>query len=229
MLSLRTTVVACTLLAAMPVVAHDAWVDAKPGATHDILYGHKDPEAYPSKKVTSLKAWDASQKEVPFDRIESAKGLAIKAKADVAMYVLDFDNGYWTKVGKESKNIGKKEAPNGTGSSHPLKFSKTIIKWEPWTTRPVGQRIEIIPMIERAPKANSNMPVLLLLDGKPLANQMIENNSNEKGPKTDAQGKATVKVVKGVNRFATDHDIALKDDPNADKLSLTAALVFIAQ
>jgi nickel transport protein len=57
---------------------------------------------------------------------------------------------------------------------------------------------------------------------------MVENNSNEQGPKTDADGYVTVMVVKGQNRFATDHDIDQPNDPDAKRLSLTAAFVFIA-
>lgn len=58
---------------------------------------------------------------------------------------------------------------------------------------------------------------------------MVENNSNEQGPKTDENGYVTVTVLKGVNRFATDHDIKQTNEPDAPRLSLTAALVFMAK
>lgn len=69
----------------------------------------------------------------------------------------------------------------------------------------------------------------LLFEGKPLSNQMVENNSNEQGPKTDENGFVTVTVLKGINRFATDHDIKQPNDPDALRLSLTASLVFMVQ
>ncbi len=58
---------------------------------------------------------------------------------------------------------------------------------------------------------------------------MVDNNSNEQGPKTDVNGYVTVTVLKGTNRFATDHDISQPNQPDAQRLSLTAALVFVAK
>ena len=96
--------------------------------------------------------------------------------------------------------------------------------------RPLGQRIEFVPQgLTELPKAGASLRLRLLLDGKPLGNQMVENNSNEQDPKTDANGYVTVTVLKGMNRFATDHDIAQPTDANGRRLGLTAALVFVAK
>ena len=122
------------------------------------------------------------------------------------------------------------QLPAGTDPSHPLKFSKTIVSWQPWMNRALGQRIEFVALsADHAPKAGSQLRLKLLLDGKPLGGQMVENNSNEQGPKTDAAGNVTVTVVKGINRFATDYNIHQQNDPDAQRLSLTAALVFVVQ
>jgi nickel transport protein len=152
-----------------------------------------------------------------------------------ALFALEFDNGYWVKVGdeKESRNVRKSALPAGTAggqSSHPLKFSKTMLRWAPWMGKALGQRIEFVPVgLTAMPRVGSQLKLRLLLDGKPLANQMVENNSNETGPKTDAKGEVTVTVLKGINRYATDHDIMQANMPDAERLSLTAALVFAAK
>lgn len=220
---------------ALNALAHDAWVDPLGGPVYKILYGHKIPEPYRTAKVTSLKVLDARQQPLKFTRTESAAGLAITPVDRPALFVTAFDNGYWVKVGdeKESRNVRKSALPAGTvggQSSHPLKWSKTMLSWAPWMARPMGQRIEFVPLgLGAMPAAGSPLKLRLLLDGKPLANQMVENNSNETGPKTDANGEVTVKVLRGINRFATDHDIMQATQPDAQRLSLTAALVFVAK
>ena len=111
----------------------------------------------------------------------------------------------------------------------PLKFARTPLK-DGVSITPLGQRIEFVPVgLTGLPKAGSQLKLHLLLDGQPLAGQMVENNSNETGPKTDTNGDVTVTVLKGINRFATDHDIMQANMPDAQRLSLTAALVFVAK
>lgn len=222
---LAAVVIVCS---ALIVMAHDAWVMPGSGPVYAILYGHKIPEKYDAVKVTSLKVFDAAQKPLTFKQMKTAQGIAVKVNAGKpALFALEFDNGYWVKVAGESKNVRKSEMPEGTDPVHPLKFSKTIISWQPWMNKPLGQRIEFVPVdAVAAPKAGAKMRLQLLLDGKPLSGQMVENNSNEMGPKTDANGYVTVTVLKGANRFATDHDINQPDDTDAQRLSLTAALVF---
>ena len=220
---------------ALTTLAHDAWVDPLGGPVYKILYGHKQPEPYPAIKITLLKVLDAQQKPLKFARTDTPNGLSITPTGRPALFALEFDNGYWVKVGteKEPRNVRKSSLPAGEASgqsSHPLKFSKTMLSWAPWMAKAVGQRIEFVPVgLTALPKPGSTLKLHLLLDGKPLANQMVENNSDETGPKTDANGDVTVTVRKGINRYATDHDILQANLPDAQRLSLTAALVFVAK
>lgn len=216
---------------ALSVLAHDAWVEPVAGPIYRILYGHKIPEPYKPIKVTSVKVFDENKRSLQFSKIVTKEGLSVKTKSGTpAMFALEFDNGYWVTVSGVTKNVRKSQMPEGTNPSHPLKFSKTIKSWQSWMKKPLGQRIEFVPVeFSEAPKAGSQLKLQLLLNGKPLSGQMVENNSNEQGPKTDENGFVTVTVLKGQNRFATDHDINQPNDPDAQRLSLTAAFVFIAK
>ncbi|TGE20198.1 DUF4198 domain-containing protein [Hymenobacter elongatus] len=227
----QLTLLALVLAAGgLRALAHDAWVDALGGPVYKIFYGHKQPEPYSATKVTSIKVLDTMQKPIKYTKAEIPGGLALTPSTKPALFALEYDNGYWVKVNGESQNVRKSAMPTGTDASHPLKFSKTMLSWASWMAKPLGQRIEFVPVGLRAmPKAGSTMKLHLLLDGKPLAGQMVENNSNEKGPKTDANGDVTVTVLKGINRYATDKDIMQTTDPDAQRLSLTAALVFVAK
>ncbi len=225
---------AATALLALPLLAHDAWVDPFGGPVYQVFYGHKVPEPYQAAKVTTLQVLDAQQHFLPYTRQPTAKGLSIKPTGKPVLFVLDFDNGYWTKTpqDKESRNVRLTTEPAGAGGigSHPLKFSKTVLSWQPWMFKPVGQRFEFVPeAFTGALKAGQPFKVRLLLDGQPVANAMVENNSNEEGPRTDASGEVTVTLVKGINRLANDLDLNQLADPDATRLSLTAALVFVAE
>lgn len=217
------------VLIALPVLAHDAWVEPAGGTVFHIYYGHKIPEPYEASKVTSLKVYDAAQKKVNYTQIKTKEGVDVKtAKGKPALFVLDFDNGYWVRMGGESHNVPKDEVKDGD-ASHPYKCSKTMLNWQPWMAKPQGQHIEFVPVgITALPAAGSALRLQLLVDGKPVGGQMVENNSNETGPKTDSDGFVTVTVIKGVNRFATDYDVADSHDPVAKRVSLTATLVFAA-
>lgn len=132
---------------ALSVLAHDAWVEPVSGPIYRILYGHKLPEAYKRDKVTSIKVYNASQQPLKFNNVNTKDGLSIKVNnGSPAMFALEFDNGYWVKVGNGIKNIRHSQMPEGTNPSHPLKYSKTIIKWQNWMDKPLGQRIEFIPV-----------------------------------------------------------------------------------
>ncbi len=209
--------------------AHDAWVMPSKGPVYNIFYGHKEPETYRMEKVTSIAVWDKNQNAIPYYKMEGEENMSIRLKQNTpALFALSFDNGYWVTIGDEHINKRISDMPEGTKPSHPLKYSKTIMDWQNWMAKPVGQRIEFIPVeaSDKAPKAGSKLKLQLLLDGQPLAGQRVENNSNEKGPKTDANGMVTVTILKGINRFATDYDLMQEIDPDAKRLSLTAALVF---
>jgi nickel transport protein len=212
------------------VVAHDAWVAPGKGPVFHILYGHKIAEKYVPTKVTALHVLDSDQRELPFQRKNDSNGVSIRlTKGTPAVFVLDYDNGYWVKLNGKSINVRHSLQPEGTDAVHPLKYSKTVMSWLPWLAKPLGQRIEFVPVsVKKSPRAGSQITLRLLLDGKPLSGQMVENNSDERGPSTDANGEVTVTVLQGINRFATDYDIHQKD-PDASRLSLTAAFVFIAK
>ncbi len=219
---------------AVQLLAHDAWVEPGTGPVFRVLYGHKAPEPYKFAKVTLVNPLDAEQHPLKFSRTETSDGLTIKTTGGrPVLFTVEFDNGYWVTVDNKRRNVRQSQLPAGTKStdpSRPLKFSKTMLTWQPWMARPLGQRIEFVPQgLTAMPKAGSGLRLQLLLNGKPLGGQMVENNSNEQGPKTDTNGYVTVTVLKGMNRFATDHDITQPNDADGRRLGLTAALVFVAQ
>ncbi len=216
--------------------AHDAWVHPGRGPRWPVYYGHKVYERFPIAKIAALDAIDANGRKLAWTKEEDGDGVSIRvAKGTPAMFVLTYDNGYWVKGPGEGgnmsyMNVGRPQLDQGTAPLHPFKFAKTVLSWQPWMSKPVGQRVELVPLDFRGtPKAGGQLRLRLLFEGKPLADQMVENNSSEEGPRTDGDGYVTVTVAPGMNRFASDFALPKSDDPKADKVSLTAVLVFVAE
>ena len=225
------TIVALSILVASnSATAHDSWVAPVDGPVFPVHFGHKSPQDYAAAKVKTVTVFDASHALLTAEISRDAKGASVKASGKPAMLLVEFDNGFYTKVDGKSVQLSKRDAPAGSTTNHPMKSGKTILQWASWMTEPVGQRLEVLPVdASAAPKAGSKFQVRVLLDGKPVAGVMVENNSNEAGPKTDADGRATLTLVKGINRLAVDYDIPMKDDPDTDKLGLNASLVFMTK
>ena len=210
--------------------AHDAWVALASAAPYPVLYGHEATEPYPAEKVKSIQAFDAQGIEIPVAISRDANGASARPAAPPAMFSVYFDNGFYARVDGVSRNVGKRDAPGATQSSHPLKWGKTIASWGPASFAPLGHRIEIVPMrFEGSPKPGGSMTVVVLLDGKPLPDAKVDVVGAGQHAMTDAGGTATIKVGSGVTRLSVDHRIATPTDPDADTLSLDAALVFAAR
>jgi nickel transport protein len=222
--------VAGIALCATAAQAHDAWIAPTSGPVYPVHSGHKDPAPFPGSKVQAVRVLDSQQNELPASIAAGATGADVTVSGAPAMLLVFFDNGFWVKEPSGSRNVSKLESTSATSGSRPLKWGKTITQWTAWSGMPMGQRIEIVPVgISVAPKAGSKLTVQVLLNGKPLPGVMVENNSNETGPTTDASGFATLTLTSGQQRIAIDHDVPVKNDPKTDKLVLNASLVFVAQ
>lgn len=218
------------LLWSLAAQAHDAWVAPGPGPVWPVLYGHEVPSAYAPDKVKAVRAFDAAGDAVALERVRGADGIGVRTTAVPALFTVDFDNGFFSRVDGKSVNLGKREAPRGTQSSHPVKWSKTVLAWGPRAFEAVGQRLEIVPRpFDGEPTAGRSMTLQVLLDGKPLAGARVERVGGGQPLQADAQGLLRYPVVAGDQRLSVEHRIATPDDPDADTLAMNASLVFVAR
>lgn len=246
-----------TLALAIPalVAAHDLVL--VPEASGDLLvkFGH------PSD-------WQATDKERLIDlRIEGdggsridrssliARGLNfqarhVRATGKATLVSGRYDNGLWVQVpsstGKPTYyNTSKALFPEGGASMTAIKFAKALYPsandLEVYK-RPVQHMIELVPQANpAAARAGGRMRVLVLLNGRPLADVGVEvtdsaTTSGEGQPsfKTDATGVAEVPIRRGgLNVLSVDHEImndgsvapAMKILP-VDKIAMIATYAF---
>lgn len=208
--------------------AHEAWV-ALEGSRHAVFYGHLDkPVSSDPAKIRMLSAFDRNGKSLATD-VQAGTPMTVAAPG-AALFVLDFDNGVWTKTTEGSKNLPKRQVPGALFAAHSLKYGKTVLTWSQAVGQPRGQRFEVVPLFAEAPQAGSSVSVQVLYEGKPLADATVQLEGYERpSAKTDANGKATLSLGKsGMQMLVAQHTrhIATAD---ADDEKLSANLVFEAR
>lgn len=209
--------------------AHDAWVEKRDGE-FVVLYGHGEMhDPYDPARVKEVKGFDIKGNAVPVEIIKKKDGASLSPKGEVAMITLVFDNGYWVKTTDGWKNISKREAKEYIESIHSIKYGKTYLAWSDAFAKPVGMRLEIIPLTDplSAKVGYKNFQIKVLYEGKPLEGAKIGTGGHTIDKTTDKDGIATIGIFrKGINVISARHRVPLKDNPDADMISLGTVITF---
>lgn len=214
--------------------AHDTWVEKKDGQ-FVVVYGHADVgkiETYDTSKIKEVRVYGVDGNIVQVVLEKEGYPAIIKPKSGAAIITLYFDNGFWSKTPDGWKNKPKKEQPDGVESSHSVKYSKALLKWHDRFSKPLGMNFEIVPLENPfVLKQGGKLPVKVFYDGKPLEGAVIKAGGYQgEEIKTGSDGTASVAIDKtGFIMIAASHKIPLKDNPDADVLSLSANITFEAK
>lgn len=216
------------LFLALPLTAHEAWIELE-GPDHVIIYGHSaEGQAYDPDKIKKVKAYSTAGEEIEV-ALEPASGhvKAVPAKGAILL-TLDFDNGFWSEMDGEFRNEAKTLTGASEGSRS-LKFGKTVLSWDEQITKPVGQLLEIVPLNPTLIQKYDQVAVQVLYKGKPLADAKV-HAGGEHGSEVligDKLGIVRVPVVSGPQRITTSYRIPYSG-PEADFTNLSANLYFSA-
>jgi len=210
-------------------LAHDVWIEKK-GKDFVVLYGHGvNTETYDPDKVKEVKAYSIDGSIVQVKVEKEGYPVIIKPKGKTALIYLFFDNGFWSKTPDGWKNKPKKEVPDALESSHSIKYSKAILKWSNKFSKPLGMKMEIVPLKNPLSlKVGDSLPLKVFLDGQPVEGASVNvGEYHKEALKTDKNGIAEIKIEKsGFQIVSANIKIPLKDNPNADILSLSAIITF---
>jgi len=221
-------------LAVSAAEAHAVWIAQRTGEL-TVVYGHgaaDDP--YAPAKVKAISGFTASGASAGVESVAREKNLIVQPAPDAALLTIYFDNGYWTeRANGKWENVGKSVVPDAKSAGHYVKHALAILHPLPEPARPTDLKLQILPLADPlALRAGQELPVRVLLDGKPLAGAtLIADYTNEpdgKGPVTDAHGEARVIVSNnGLNVIALSHAEKLEGDPDADERGHMATLSFM--
>lgn len=212
-----------------PSVAHDTWV-GQDGSALVVKWGHGDKlDPYKPESVKEAKGFDASGQMVAVTIKPQNGKVALAPAKEPAALTLVFASGPWVKTPEGYKSVSKREAKDVIESMKGLTYNKNIWQWSDSFAKPLGGKMEIVPLKNPLTlKVGDNLPFLVLYDGKPLAGATVTAEGVEKNYlKTDATGRAEVAVKKsGLNVVKANFRTPTPNDPDADILSETANLVF---
>jgi nickel transport protein len=217
------------LLALAPEAsAHDFWMDRR-GPDFLLVFGHGDQrEEFDPAKVKTVKAFGPEGREVEVRREKNEKGLLLRPAASPSWIFAEIDNGYWSKTIYGWKNLPKRKASRVVEAIRSWYYSKALVSW----SEALGSPMTGIPLditLLKNPldmKTGDLLPIQVFLRGKPAEGLEVEGRDHAVISKTDREGKGMVKVGKGRQSISVDYKEPLKDDPDADFLTLTSTLTF---
>ena len=216
--------------------AHDIWMEKRNGDI-GILYGHGlkiDP--YDPEKIKDVKGFDNKGKAVEVVIVKQKESALISPKGEAVTISIFFDGGYRVKTTEGSKKLTKREAKGNfeiIESIRSQKYSKAMVGQSDVFLKPIGLRLEIVPQKDPfAIKVGKTLPIKVLFGGKPLEGAIIKagctyERTLKEYPATDKDGIANIVIEKSGNQIiATSYKTPLKDDPDADILSISTNMVF---
>lgn len=210
--------------------AHDTWV-GKGAEGLVVLRGHdgQGGEPYKPEYVKEAKAFGANGKEQAIAIKPAGDKALLSTTPDPAMVAIVYNSGAWVKTPEGWKNVSKREAKDVLESAKGIAYSKNLFQWHDSFTKPIGAKMEIVPLKNPLSlKVGDSLPVLVLYGGKPLAKIGLKSGGHGQDEiTTNAQGQAAIALKKpGFTVISANLRTPLPNDPDADVLSETANLTF---
>lgn len=227
--------------------AHDLWISTeqseKDKPLHNLAgWGH----TFPDTEEIKLEDLDPAFVIGPAGRIETKEGdkqdYFTNAPLTEGSYVAIGGRKaqYRTKTPYGYKPLPKSQSPDAETCSYSVKFAKAIVnigKALGDVSKPVGQTLEIIPLVNPAEvKAGGVLPVKILYDGQPLPKTQVfatfagfskDAGSYAFAGRTDQEGKVNLQVWSpGQWLLLAKHELDHPNPNECDKLSYGSALTF---
>lgn len=221
-------IAAIFLFQASTVSAHDYLIEQK-GPDLLLFYGHgAQAMEFETAKVSKLKAIDAQGKDLQVQKEKRDKALLLKVSGQPAVVMAEIDNGYWSKTIYGWKELPKRKASRVVEAIRSLYYTKVLLSWTGAVQDTAGSaRLSIVPMENPfVIKSGAQLPVRITGNGKPLPGVEVIGFDHAKRGKTDNDGVIRIPVNAGLNLVTVEYKEPIKDDPDADAISLTATLTF---
>ena len=210
------------------VSAHDFWIDQK-GKEFLLIYGHgTQREDFDFSKVKTIKAFGQGGREIEVRKEKKEKALLLQPTEPPSWIFVEIDTGYWSKTIYGWKNLPKRKASRVVEANHSLYYSKALLAWNDAAQSHIDiAQLDIVLLKNPFElKPGDQLPIRVFYYGKPIAGVDVEGRDHEIVSTTDREGMAGVRISEGHQLISVSHNEPIKDDPDADYLSLTATLTF---
>lgn len=232
--TLTTLLAAGVVATASAAAAHTAWLerDAQPGTWKLMFGGHQGrPEPATPRKLKEVTAVDVRGRPLKVNRTVNGSDVRLSIPGEPAMIALHYDNGIHTRTAMPGPSVERpmNQVPGAVSATAARKYGKTVVRWAPVVTRPIGQPLEVIPMSATQPRAGQPMRVQVRLDGRPAAGIKIGRGEDNTQTATDANGVAIFTPTAGYNKLWAGRRIETRGDPRYTQLSYEYLLSFDAR
>lgn len=224
------------LLGSQILMAHHVWLEPQ-GSDLLVAWGHgKDIAKYNPDFVRNPQAYDCAGKSLPVQINKKTDAVSLSFEVKPAVVTVDFDAGCWVKTTEGYKNETKQEAKGKytvLQAWRVRQYAKALLRQCESYANPTGLAFEIVPQKDPYAMAPGEvLPILVLYDGKAVQGATIQlgdarHDKTDDALVTDQDGKAQVKLTsENTQLINATTKIPLKDDPDADVLTLSTTLIF---
>lgn len=228
-------------------LAHDMWLTVdKPQINQPLhimaAYGH----AFPQGEGTEKERLTPVHVRGPQGRLETKPGEQLDfftvSPLGKGSYVVVGGRApqWYSKTPEGYKDAPKDQVPGALACLRSAKYVKAVVNLGGAAddlSKPVGQTLEIVPLVNPGSlKQTGQLPVLVLFEGKPLANAEVEAtfagfsqeaNTFAFAGQTGKDGKAVVKLWHpGLWLVVAKHEVAFANPALCDKDMHAATLTF---
>ena len=223
-----------TLFVATTTWGHSAWLQKRQGE-FVVVYGHgPSDDSYAPEKVAKVKGYDANGKALKVSKKKTNGGyVPLNLTEGTALVALKFDNGFWSQDAKGKwHNLPKSKVTGAKQGGHYVKNSLTIV--DDFTSLPKSFDIPLVIIPQSNPlklHSGDEIRIRVMFNGRPMAKTNVIGDYVNQGSRvsaiTDDDGYATLTIRnQGLNVIFVSKDETLKNNPDADKLSIMATLAF---
>lgn len=182
------------------VNAHGIWVEERLDQKQIVLGEGPTDNAYKPSSVKFVNGYSESLHKVAVPVIDKGDHAVLNIDKDISMLGAYFDYGFWTKdKSGKVQNLPMNQVVGAEKGTHAVKYNVTYLGVVKALKAVPDIPLQIIPQINPITlHLGDELPVIVMKDGKPLANvDVIPDvvNNLTKTLKTDDQGKAILKVT----------------------------------
>jgi hypothetical protein len=211
--SLMFAASALALAIATAASAHATWI-AMRGGEFAVVHGDGGAEeAYDPDAVSEAKAMGADGAPITVTPEPVGGVVRLGGAAEAAVLTAAFAGGWWTEdAAGEWHNVPPDGIDGFKSAGEYFEYPVTIVAAPAALGEPLGNKLEIVPLVDpTALEIGADLPVQVFFEGKPLAGAEVAMDvltSWDPAPKTDGEGKTTLKVAnEGFNVAAVYHEI----------------------
>ncbi len=222
-------IILSAVIATSFVFAHQITAKVDKNVYSAEFWAHGKYSSFDVKQLKGATAYDENNQEIKTG-IDYSKGSELLMAKKPSMIALSFDAGYWTKTDEGYKNIEPSKYKGIVFNTlKSFKYGKRYFTWSDKFINPIGLSMEVVPLINPLKiKKGEKLPVLVLKDGKALANAGFETSDYEDlDIKTNKFGIAYIPVKSsGLQIIAAKYYTNEINDPNVNNITIQSSISF---